>query len=435
MSIEAEQGVLGSIMLSPDTTIDGVIEVGITPESFYDLRNQTLFGCIMEMHNSNLTIDALTLAEYIKDGNNLDKVGGYDYLVELQDSALVPAHSKHYCEIVIEKRKLRLLIEHASDAIEKAFKSEVAMDISSGLALEADKIAMSGSDERTNNQIAIDVLDLDRKIMAGEPVGLPFPWRKLQKATNGVPFSAVSPLAGRDGKGKSRLATWLGVHWACSGFPGMTFPFEDTEIRCLRNMACALGEYDAFKLSQPYLPDAFKDMHEKAVHRAAKLPMYICDYAHRIEQIISQIATHKRKYGIRWVIIDGFKDIASSGGENRTQEEVRIMRALTACARKYKVAIIPIMHINKIEDDRWISKQFITGSGDQTKSARMTMIYQDHIPPNMKDNIAPDCYDDNLFALDAQKTSYGTPCVMPLIKELEKGRFVEYEQLVDDGGL
>jgi len=289
------------------------------------------------------------------------------------------------------------------------------------------------SDERTNAQIATDVIDLDRKIMAGEPVGLPFPWRKLQKETNGVPFSAVSPLAGRDGKGKSRLATWLGVHWACSGFPGMTFPFEDTEIRCLRNMACALGEYDAFKLSQPYLPDNFKEMHEEAVHRASKLPMYICDYAHRIEQIVSQIATHKRKYGIRWAIIDGFKDIASSGGENRTQEEVKIMRALTACARKYKVAIIPVMHINKIEDDRWISKQFITGSGDQTKSARMTMIYQDHIPADMKDNIAPDCYDDNLFALDAQKTSYGTPTVMPLIKCLEKGRFEEYEPLTNEG--
>ena len=110
------------------------------------------------------------------------------------------------------------------------------------------------------------------------------------------------------------------------------------------------------------------------------------------------------------------------------------MRALTACARKYKVAIIPVMHINKIEDDRWISKQFITGSGDQTKSARMTMIYQDHIPADMKDNIAPDCYDDNLFALDAQKTSYGTPTVMPLIKCLEKGKFEEYGTVTNEGG-
>ncbi|MFW0778507.1 MAG: DnaB-like helicase N-terminal domain-containing protein [Rickettsiales bacterium] len=427
-SEDAESGALGSILLDP-SVIYKVIDSGITAESFFDRRNSALFEAMVEMHDEGRPFDALTFAEKLKNSGKLDMVGGYEHLSELQDYAIVTAHVGHYCAIVLEKHRLRLVIEKATDAIQEAYKSNVESgDLSSSLALSMDLINnMGGQDERTLVDIANDLIELDTKIISGEPVGLPFPWSDLQKKTHGIPYSAVSPLTGRDGRGKSRLATFLAVQWSINGIPGLYFPFEDTELRCLRNAAASFGEYDAFGINNPYASPDYINHHKESIKRFSKMPLNICDSTCSIERIISTIAIHHRKSGIKWVIIDGFKDISSSGGENRTQEEVRIMRQLTACARKYGVAIIPVMHINKIEDERWISKQMITGSGDQTKSARMVMVYQDYVPADIKSAIAPDCYDEGLFILDIQKASYGDRALMPLIKDLEHGRFCEVE--------
>lgn len=299
-------------------------------------------------------------------------------------------------------------------------------EIASAIIADLEELENIGdSEERHTNDIANDLIELDEKIVAGESVGLPFPWRDLQRKTYGIPFSAVSPLAGRDGKGKSRLATYFAVQWATAGFAGLIFPFEDTELRCLRNASANYAEYDAFNVNSEHVSPQFMEKHVDSIRNVSKLPLYICDYACKIDKIIGKIASHKRKHDIKWVIIDGFKDISSSGGENRTQEEVRMMRTLTAAARKYKVAIIPVMHLNKVEDDKWISKQAITGSGDQTKSARMVMVYQDYVPEDIKLSHAPQCFDDNLFVLDIQKASYGDKALKPLIKNLEQGRFDE----------
>ena len=284
--------------------------------------------------------------------------------------------------------------------------------------------SLSASEEQNPNEIAEELIDIDGKIRRGVPVGLPFPWDEMQRKTFGIPFKAVSPLAGRDGKGKSRLATFLALQWAITGFPGLYFPFEDTVVRCLRNLAAGIGEYDAFSFNRSNTSDSAFQKHLKCIDVAKSLPIHFCDNETNIKRIISKIAYHKRKHRIRWVVIDGFKDIHSSAKENRTQEEVSMMRMLTAAARKYDVSIIPVMHLNKIEDEKWISKQSITGAGDQTKSARMVIVYQDYVPEEVKSNLGyGEIYDENFFILDAQKTSYGNKCLIGLIKDLERGRF------------
>lgn len=422
-SDDAEKGVLGSILLDPPVALPKVIDAGVKPDTFYNRQNEVLFENIIEMDKSGKSLDVLTLAEWLKDNGALDAVGGLDRLTELQDWTLVPAHANEYSDIVIEHKKLRRIIESANDAIMRAYRKDEAKDIANIAVVEIEAVNEASGDIRTTADIAKDLIVLDKKIVAGEPIGLPFPWPELQKKTFGIPFSAVSPLTGRDGRGKSRLATYLAVHWASIGFAGLIFPFEDTELRCLRNAASNFGEYDAFNINNPYASPTFMDTHIESIKRTSNLPLYICDYANKIDQIVSMISLHKRKHDIEWVIIDGFKDVFSSGGENRTQEEVKMMRELTAAARKYGVAIIPVMHINKIEDSKWISKQDITGSGDQTKSARMVMVYQDFIPEELKNKFAPNCYDEGLLMLDVQKASYGNRAIFPLIKNLEQGRF------------
>ena len=85
-SIEAERGVLGSILLDPRNSLDKLVALNVKLESFYDQRHQTLFGQLLEMSLTTAAMDAITIGQWLKEKKVLEKVGGYDYLVELQDS-------------------------------------------------------------------------------------------------------------------------------------------------------------------------------------------------------------------------------------------------------------------------------------------------------------------------------------------------------------
>ena len=122
-SEEAERGVLGSILLDPASAIDKCLAKRLGSDSFYDRRHQALFEQMVDMSQANKPMDAITIAEWLKDHNALEKVGGYDYLVQLQDSTLVPAHVEFYCDIVLEKSLYRRLIDHSNTVTDLAYKS------------------------------------------------------------------------------------------------------------------------------------------------------------------------------------------------------------------------------------------------------------------------------------------------------------------------
>ena len=118
-SDEAEKGVLGSVLLDP-SSLD---RVTVDADSFYDRRHQVLFASMVEMSQSGKPMDALTIGDWLKGRGEIDTVGGYDYLVELQDSEVVCAHVEFYSKIIKEKKLRRSLIESASESIELAYRN------------------------------------------------------------------------------------------------------------------------------------------------------------------------------------------------------------------------------------------------------------------------------------------------------------------------
>ena len=146
-SAEAERGVLGSILLDPTGSIDKSLARRMRAESFYDRRHQLLFEQLVDMSQANIPMDAVTIGQWLKEHDALDKVGGYDYLVELQDSTLVPAHVEHYCDIVQEKYLRRRLIEKSVETIESAYLDEQEASLLIGEA-EGALFDLSGSGEQ-----------------------------------------------------------------------------------------------------------------------------------------------------------------------------------------------------------------------------------------------------------------------------------------------
>ena len=256
---------------------------------------------------------------------------------------------------------------------------------------------------------------------------MPFPWESFQRKTFGIPLKAITPLAGRDGKGKSRLATFLAHHWLQCGYAGIYFPFEDSAQRFMSNLAATHGQYDMFTIRRGSPPPRFMDRHAECLDAVSKMPIVVSDAPVCVERIVSKIANAKRSHDIRWAVIDGIKDIITPNAESQTVAENRMVAALVRAAKEYNIALIPVSHLTDIEDDKWISKRNVRGTKIQSQSARMVLVFQDAGFPSWASTYP---IEDGDVVLDCQKSSYGDRGLIHLRMELEKGRFVEvgYEE-------
>jgi replicative DNA helicase len=108
-SPEAEQGVLGCVLLSPNECMGECLEKirGDGRDVFYDLRHQTIFETLVTMFDTREAIDVITLQQRLKDKQLLEQVGGIAYLAQLQDAVPSAANLSYYLDIVQEKYLLR----------------------------------------------------------------------------------------------------------------------------------------------------------------------------------------------------------------------------------------------------------------------------------------------------------------------------------------
>jgi hypothetical protein len=126
-SPEAEQGVLGCILLSPTDTLSEAQSVITTSEFFYDLRHQTIWKHLCNMGN-NGGIDLLTLQQHLKNDHALDEVGGIGYLGSLPDTVPSASNLSYYLGIIDEKYTLRRLIQTCTEVVERVYEHEGEVD-------------------------------------------------------------------------------------------------------------------------------------------------------------------------------------------------------------------------------------------------------------------------------------------------------------------
>ena len=126
---EAEQGVLGCILLSPNDCVGECIEkIKAGAEVFYDLRHQTIFETIIEMYDHREAIDMITLQQRLKNKQRLDEVGGLAYLTSLPDAVPSAANLSYYLEIVLEKHVLRKMIQTCTEVVGRVYEHEGEVD-------------------------------------------------------------------------------------------------------------------------------------------------------------------------------------------------------------------------------------------------------------------------------------------------------------------
>src|SRR5882762_953668 len=211
-SPEAEQGVLGCVLLSPNECMGVCIEkLRGGAETFYDLRHQTIFSMLSEMYDRREAIDVITLQQSLKNKQMLEEVGGVAYLSALPDTVPSAANLSYYLDIVQEKYLLRKMIHTCTDVVGRVYDYEGEVD---ALMDEVERDILRISESRvhgTSNTIkdlvkkAINTIE-DFHQRQGVLTGVGTGFTDLDKMTNGLHGGEMVVIAARPSMGKTSLA-------------------------------------------------------------------------------------------------------------------------------------------------------------------------------------------------------------------------------------
>src|ERR1035441_1268096 len=211
-SIEAEQGVLGCVLLSPHDCMGECIEkLKSGHEIFYDLRHQTLFQTLTEMYDEKQAIDLITLQQRLKNIQQLENVGGLAYLSSLPDAVPSAANLEYYLDIVLEKFLLRKMIQTCTGIVGRVFDYEGQVD---ALLDEVERDILRISEERVTGA-SLTIKELVNKAISkieeyhknqGMLTGISTGFADFDKMTTGLHEGEMIVIAARPSVGKTSLA-------------------------------------------------------------------------------------------------------------------------------------------------------------------------------------------------------------------------------------
>ena len=380
-SDEAEKGFLGSVLLNPNT-------YQISSDCFYDRRHQILWDKILSLGSWDLLI----LVERLKTDGQLESVGGYNYLLELQDYASVSGHEESYLDIIKEKKLLRDEIQIFSDGLISAYNGD------------------SKSSEVISKLSKIDSVTeySDDKIIegweSGRLLGVPLPWEKINMYSGGLLKGAHTVICGRSGSGKSMLMANIYNHLGSINAPFLACPFEDRYVITKTRMAAAIGKYSWGLIQRGYEWErvnnswqkrmATKQEIEKAKRCLKSIPSTTHFYDKRStpKELFGIASRYKAKHGIEAMFIDGAKDIRRPSGKyNDTGFDEEISQELCYIASELDIAVVSVFHLTKIPPNDLITSESIRGSGNIVSDARAVFAFQSK---GLEENGVPVEYDD-----------------------------------------
>jgi replicative DNA helicase len=362
-SIEAEQGVLGCIMLSPNDCLGICLEKfkkGV--EVFYDLRHQVIFDTLVEMYDGKKAIDLITLQENLKLKNQLEAIGGIPYLSALSDAVPSAANLDYYIEIVREKYVLRKMIQTCTGVVGRVYEHEGKVD---GLLDEVERDILQIAEDRIENT-SVKMKDLvhraintieDYHTRQGALTGIGTGFVDFDKMTSGLHGGEMIVIAARPSMGKTSLAMNIVEHVVLEEKqPVGVFSLEMTADSLVLRMLCSRARVNLRNIREGFLAERDFPKLTGAAGKLAQAPLYIDDTAGlSILQLRAKARRMYQQYGVKMIVIDYLQlcNASSSRVENRQQEVAMISNGVKALAKELNVPVIVLSQLNReLEKDK-----------------------------------------------------------------------------------
>jgi replicative DNA helicase len=343
-TLEAERGVLGSALLDPQI----ISNISLSTDDFFERRHQILWGSLVEQYAEGKAMDAITIGKYLNDTNKLNAVGGYDYLVELQDATVISSHSQHYARLVKTDSELRSEIKILEDGLSAAYGRESASDtvISS---LIGNSIAQD--EELSMDVLAETFIDECDRGQVGH-----FPWwcNEWTKHLGNMSSDLMIFHAPRSTGKTAMMLQWI----VSAHLQGKRTPLASIEMlkkELAPRFIANIGQVSTFTMRiRGHITESEKARSGDAVKKIKALHLCIKDKAMTIDDIRAWSVSEYRN-GADAIFIDNLLSISEG---NKTYQSKTIMyddfiRKLRDLRDLLKIPIIILAHPNSEGQVAW----------------------------------------------------------------------------------
>ncbi len=358
-NIEAEQAVIGAVLLQPEALITAMERV--RSEDFYSGAHQKIYEAMIELGENNQPVDLVTLTAHLLDQQVLDDIGGVSYLAKLANAVPTAANVDYYAQIVEEKSMMRRLIRTATNIVSEGYANSEDVSV---LLSDAEKQILEISNRRSSSGF-ISIRDVLMEVFEkveflytnkGGTTGIPSGFVDLDKMTAGFQRSDLIIVAARPSVGKTAFALNIAQNVGVRARETVAiFSLEMSAAQLVQRMICAEANVDATRMRTGHLEGDDWEKLTMAIGALSEAQVFIDDTPGiTVADIRAKCRRLKKEKGLGMILIDYLQLISGRGkaGENRQQEVSEISRTLKQIARELEVPVIALSQLSRGVEQR-----------------------------------------------------------------------------------
>lgn len=357
-SVEAEQSVLGSILLDKEAMIS--VSETLVPEDFYKEAHKVIYESMLKLYNSQSEIDLITLTDELRDQGYLDDIGGIAYITSLSTVVPTTSNIKYYVNIVKEKSISRQLISAANDIINLGYDGSAKVEY---VLENAEKKIFDISQERATNdfqpinQVISEALSMLEKLYEekNDVTGLTTGFRDLNKKINGLQRSDLLLIAARPAMGKTAFALNLVQNAALKGDASVAvFSLEMSKEQLVQRMIASQSTVELKKIKTGTLADNDWPRITDGMAILSGAKIHIDDTPGiKISELRSKCRKLKMEQGLDLILIDYLQLMEGEGNnESRQQEIAKISRSLKIIAKELNCPVVALSQLSRAPEQR-----------------------------------------------------------------------------------
>ena len=361
-SIQAEQSVLGGLMLDNETWDQ--VAGRVSEVDFYRKEHRLIYRIILELSNKQIPFDVITLSEALEKKGELEDAGGLAYLGTLAKDTPSAANIKAYANIVRDRSVLRQLIHVGTEITDSAFNTEGRE--TTELLGNAERRVFEIAEQRQRGESgfssiktllaqAVDKIETLFE-QEGSITGASTGFTDFDEMTSGLQPADLIIVAGRPSMGKTAIAMNMAENIAIKGDkPVAIFSMEMPGDSLAMRMMSSLGRIDQHKVRTGKLGDDEWPRLTSAINILAEAKLFIDDTpALTPSEVRSRARRLAREHGqLGLIVLDYIQLMQSPGsGENRVQEISDISRSLKALAKELDVPVVALSQLNRNLEQR-----------------------------------------------------------------------------------
>ncbi|MEN3007703.1 replicative DNA helicase [Pseudothermotoga sp.] len=364
-NLEAEEAVLGSILIDP-SVVNDVMEI-LRNTDFYSKKHQAIFSVMEKLYERGEPIDVLSVCEELKKNGQMKFVGSELDVARLAEAVPTSAHVMHYAKIVRDKSILRSLIVAGRNIVESAYEEREVDEILD----EAERVVFDIAESRATktydhigaimHAVFENLEELRLKssslVEPGAVVsGLPTGFRNLDRQTSGFHKSDLIIIAARPSVGKTAFALTIARNMAVKfNLSVGIFSLEMSKEQLAQRLLCSESRVDLHKIRTGYLSDQEWERLTVGASRLYKANIIVDDEPSLDPRTLrAKTRRMKREYNVDAIFVDYLQLMHTRGGshESRQQEISEISRSLKLLARELNIAVIALSQLSRAVETR-----------------------------------------------------------------------------------